>query len=114
MAGGITLTRHIMTKSATAIPVADLALIMERIELIAKRITRQLAAAGLTGEVGYTGAEIPLTVDGTYGRNTQQAAASFQAWVNATGQGSLTIDGLAGSQTQAHLADFAPMSAGGY
>src|SRR5271168_1933629 len=65
-------------------------------------------------EVGYTGAEIPLTVDGTYGRNTQQAAASFQAWVNATGQGSLTIDGLAGSQTQAHLADFAPMSAGGY
>ncbi len=56
MAGGITLTRHIMSKSATAIPVADLALIMERIELIAKRITRQLAAAGLTGETGYTGA----------------------------------------------------------
>ena len=56
MAGGITLTRHIMSKSATAIPVADLALIMERIELIAKRIARQLAAAGLTGEIGYTGA----------------------------------------------------------
>jgi hypothetical protein len=34
--------------------------------------------------------------------------------VNATGQGSLTIDGLAGPQTQAHLADFAAMSAGGY
>ncbi len=65
-------------------------------------------------EVGYGGAEIPLVVDGTYGPNTQQAAASFQAWVNATGQGSLTIDGLAGPQTQAHLADFAPMSAGGY
>jgi fructose-1,6-bisphosphatase I len=56
MTGGITLTRHIMAKSGTAIPVADLALIMERIELIAKRITRQLAAAGLTGEIGYTGA----------------------------------------------------------
>jgi fructose-1,6-bisphosphatase I len=56
MAGGITLTRHIMTKSATAIRPVDLALIMERIELIAKRITRQLAAAGLTGEIGYTGA----------------------------------------------------------
>jgi fructose-1,6-bisphosphatase I len=55
MAGGITLTRHIMTKSATAIPVADLALIMERIELIAKRIARELAAAGLSGELGYTG-----------------------------------------------------------
>ena len=56
MAGGITLTRHIMTRSGTAIPVADLALIMERLELIAKRITRELAAAGLTGELGYTGA----------------------------------------------------------
>lgn len=56
MSGGITLTRHIMTKSATSIPVADLALIMERIELIAKRISRELAAAGLTGELGYTGA----------------------------------------------------------
>ena len=44
-----------MTKSGTAIPVADLALIMERIELIAKRITRELAAAGLSGELGYTG-----------------------------------------------------------
>ena len=45
MAGGITLTRHIMSKCATAIPVADLALIMERIELVAKRIARQLAVA---------------------------------------------------------------------
>ena len=52
---GITLTRHIMTKSGTAIPVADLALIMERIELIAKRITRELAAAGLSDDLGYTG-----------------------------------------------------------
>jgi fructose-1,6-bisphosphatase I len=52
----VTLTRHIMTKSATAIPVADLGLIMERIELIAKRITRELAASSLGGELGYTGA----------------------------------------------------------
>ncbi len=55
MSGGITLTRHIMTKSATALPVADLALIMERLELIAKRIARELAAASLGGELGYTG-----------------------------------------------------------
>ncbi len=53
--GGITLTRHIMTKKATAIPVADLALIMERIELIGKRIARELTAASLGGEIGYTG-----------------------------------------------------------
>ncbi|MGA6970374.1 MAG: class 1 fructose-bisphosphatase [Candidatus Binatus sp.] len=55
MSGGTTLTRHIMTKSATAIPLVDLALIMERIELIAKRITRHLAAAGLGDQHGYTG-----------------------------------------------------------
>jgi fructose-1,6-bisphosphatase I len=55
MSGGITLTGHLMTKSTTAIPVADLALIMERIELIAKRIARELAAAGLSDELGYTG-----------------------------------------------------------
>jgi fructose-1,6-bisphosphatase I len=55
MSGGITLTRHLMTKSGTAIPIADLALIMERIELISKRITRQLAASGLGDELGYTG-----------------------------------------------------------
>jgi fructose-1,6-bisphosphatase I len=55
MSGGITLTRHIMTKSAAAIPLVDLALIMERIELIAKRITRHLAAAGLGDDLGYTG-----------------------------------------------------------
>jgi fructose-1,6-bisphosphatase I len=54
MSGGITLARHIKAKSATALPVADLALIMERIELIATRITRELALAGLDG-LGYTG-----------------------------------------------------------
>jgi fructose-1,6-bisphosphatase I len=55
-AQGITLTRHIMTKKATAIPAQDLALIMERIELVAKRITRELMIASLGGETGYTGA----------------------------------------------------------
>ncbi len=55
MTGGTTLTRHITAKSGTAIPAVDLALIMERIELIAKRITRHLAAAGLGDQHGYTG-----------------------------------------------------------
>ena len=40
----ITLTRHIMTKKATTIPVADLGLIMERLELIGKRIARDRSA----------------------------------------------------------------------
>jgi len=52
----ITLTRHIMTKKATSIPVADLGLIMERLELIGKRIARELTIASLGGELGYTGA----------------------------------------------------------
>jgi fructose-1,6-bisphosphatase I len=52
----ITLTRHIMTKKATTIPVADLALIMERLEFIGKRIARELTVASLGGELGYTGA----------------------------------------------------------
>jgi fructose-1,6-bisphosphatase I len=54
MSGGITLTRHIKTKRAAALPVADLALIMERIGLIAKRIALELAAASHSG-LGYTG-----------------------------------------------------------
>jgi fructose-1,6-bisphosphatase I len=52
----ITLTRHIMTKKATTLPVADLGLIMERLELIGKRIARELTIASLGGELGYTGA----------------------------------------------------------
>src|SRR5260370_38254810 len=52
----MTLTRHIMTKKATAIPVADLALIMERLEFIGKRIARELTVASLGGELGYTAA----------------------------------------------------------
>src|SRR5882757_9583407 len=51
----ITLTRHIMSKKSTAIPVGDLAQIMERIELAGKRIARELTVASLGGELGYTG-----------------------------------------------------------
>ena len=54
MSAGITLANHIKTKSATALPVADLALIMKRIEFIATRIARELALAG-HGGLGYTG-----------------------------------------------------------
>jgi len=54
-ARGITLTRHIMTKRETTLPQGDLALIMERIEFIAKRIARELTIASLGGETGYTG-----------------------------------------------------------
>jgi fructose-1,6-bisphosphatase I len=52
----ITLVRHAMTRKSTAVPAADLALVLERIELVAKRIARELAAASLGGELGYTGA----------------------------------------------------------
>jgi fructose-1,6-bisphosphatase I len=55
MSAGITLTRHILTKTATTIPVDDLGHIMERIELIAKRITLHLAGSSLGGGLGYTG-----------------------------------------------------------
>ena len=51
----ITLTRHIMAKKSTALPLIDLALIMERIELAGKRIARELTVASLGGELGYTG-----------------------------------------------------------
>lgn len=51
----ITLSRHVMTKAGTAAPTADLALILERIEFIAKRISHELSVASLGGEYGYTG-----------------------------------------------------------
>ena len=51
----ITLARHIMAKKSTALPLIDLALIMERIELAGKRIARELTVASLGGELGYTG-----------------------------------------------------------
>ncbi|HEY6417915.1 MAG TPA: class 1 fructose-bisphosphatase [Candidatus Binataceae bacterium] len=49
---GITLARYVMTKSLNA----DLAPILERIELAGKRIARELSVASLGGELGYTGA----------------------------------------------------------
>ena len=52
----ITLTRHLLTKQAALVPTSDLALILERIELIAKRISRELAQSSIGGELGYTGA----------------------------------------------------------
>ncbi len=51
----ITLVRHALTRKGTA-PAGDLALILERIEFVAKRIARELAIASLGGELGYTGA----------------------------------------------------------
>ncbi len=53
---GITLIRHVMTRTGTAAPAGDLALILERIEFAAKRISRELSTASLGGELGYTGA----------------------------------------------------------
>jgi len=65
---------------------------------------------------GYAGAEIPLTVDGDYGPATQQAAGSFQTWVNATQNPAtaLVVDGLAGANTDNFLLDFGSITAGGY
>jgi hypothetical protein len=63
--------------------------------------------------VGYPGT--PLVVDGQYGPLTQQAAAVFQLWENAAGNGaSLTIDGLAGPETQNWLLDFGTIPQDGY
>ncbi len=50
-----TLLRHVLTRKGTTIPAADLVLILERIELIAKRIARELARSSIRGELGYTG-----------------------------------------------------------
>jgi fructose-1,6-bisphosphatase I len=48
---GITLAHHVMTKSTSA----ELALILERIGFIGKRIARGLSVASLGGELGHTG-----------------------------------------------------------
>lgn len=56
--------------------------------------------------VGFTSADLPLTIDGDYGTATQRVASAFQSWVNATQDPTdpLTIDGLAGSENQAGAA----------
>jgi fructose-1,6-bisphosphatase I len=51
----MTLLRHVLTRRGTTIPPGYLALILERIEVIAKRISRELARASIRGELGYTG-----------------------------------------------------------
>jgi fructose-1,6-bisphosphatase I len=51
----ITLTRHLLNKPGAAAPAEDLALILERIALIGKRISRGLSAASIGGGLGYTG-----------------------------------------------------------
>ena len=53
---GITLTRHVSTRHGARLPNHDLALILERIEQIGKRIARELAHASIGGQLGYTGA----------------------------------------------------------
>jgi fructose-1,6-bisphosphatase I len=52
----ITLTRHLLTLQGTRAPASDLALILERIVLIGKRISHELAQAPVGGGLGYSGA----------------------------------------------------------
>lgn len=52
---GITLSHHCATQTSPGLANADLALILERIEFIAKRIARELAHASIGGDLGYTG-----------------------------------------------------------
>ena len=51
----LTLTRHLLTREETTTPPEDLALVMERIAVIAKRISRKLIHATLGGHLGYSG-----------------------------------------------------------
>jgi len=52
---GITLSHHVATQRSPGLANHDLALILERIEFVAKRIARALAHASIGGELGYTG-----------------------------------------------------------
>jgi fructose-1,6-bisphosphatase I len=54
-AQNMTLMRHILTRKGTRVPTADLALILERIELAGKRIARELARSSIRDELGLTG-----------------------------------------------------------
>ncbi len=51
----LTLLRHVLTRKGTTVPTGDLALILERMEVIGKRISRELARASIRGDLGYTG-----------------------------------------------------------
>ena len=50
-----TLSRHLLTRENTAIPAADLALLMERIALAGKLIAGELAHASISGRLGHSG-----------------------------------------------------------
>jgi len=50
-----TLLRHVLTRKGTLVPTGDLALILERVEIIGKRIARELARSSIRGGLGYTG-----------------------------------------------------------
>lgn len=52
----LTPIRHILREQGLRAPAIDLALIIDRIGLAARRIARELTSAALTGEFGYTGA----------------------------------------------------------
>ena len=54
-AQNMTLLRHVLTRKGTKVPPGELALILERIEVIGKRISRELARASIRDELGYTG-----------------------------------------------------------
>lgn len=51
----LTLTRYLLTREKTTMQPEDLALVMERISVIAKSISRKLVHASLGGSLGYTG-----------------------------------------------------------
>jgi hypothetical protein len=69
----------------------------------------QDALNGWATTTGVSDPVFPLTVDGLYGANTQGAAALFQLYANDPNvfNAGLTVDGLAGPDTQHYLLDFA-------
>jgi fructose-1,6-bisphosphatase I len=54
-AQAITLTRHVLSRHGGAVPSGEMALILERIQVVAKRISRELSRASLGDTLGYTG-----------------------------------------------------------
>jgi fructose-1,6-bisphosphatase I len=56
MAGHIvTLMRHVLSKKGEAVPSGEMALILERIQVVAKRIAVELGRASLAERLGYSG-----------------------------------------------------------
>lgn len=75
--------------------------------------TIQQAINAWASTVGYPGPMIPLTTDGFYGPNTQNAVSAFQSYVNETQGAGLVVDGLAGPNTQEPLLAFGDIAGGG-